>query len=972
VVSKRSALVALGLTSVLATAIATATASEVTGRLSTGIRIDDPERIVRELESDPRLGDDDVLFVSWTVPLDGTADPTLVGEIRAAGAKPWIRAEFRTPLPVGDHLDRLEKELGSMARLIRVAGGSLVVQAVWRPESGGSPDPEGHAFLLKKAAVAVTGASTDARFVAGPLAADPDSLRALYAEEVAAYLDLVALAPGDDLKAAIAVLAELDPGKPIVLDALKWPGEPAVTLAEAAEASAAGVTVTFFDAGSADAIGLAPLKVFAREFLGDLVFDPYSTPSGARAAWSFVREDLGLRVIAMPGAREQQLQLRFADSQLRAATWVDLQTGAVHAIPNQRRDSQGLSVTVDDPGPVVLLRLDRPSAAELAGFEAELGVDADREIPVEEILRQLQASEDDQARRLDHYQATRTLHLRFQASQGAFEASYSGDFFNRLERGFDWVWKDFYVGGVKWRSKKIPKLPLIQPEKVASTPAEIKLTKDYDYRLRGTATVDGRDCWVIDFKPLSVSPERSLYRGRVWVDREVFARVRMRAMQVGLKGGVLSNEETYFFTPLDAAGRRSEWSSDAFVLPLRISGQQTLSLLSVTLPVEVETVLENVRINGEDFDRNRKTALASEVTMVRDTDDGIRYLRKNEDDERYVEAELDTDRLFLVGGVFWDESVDYPLPLAGVNYLDLDFKDTGAQIDVFFAGAFLAAGISDPQLFGSRWNGGANVNGLFFKAGDELYRDGEVVSEETVRRRTASADVFLGRPFARFLSFELTYQVRTEDFSRADDTGGGFVLPQDTLTHTAKANIQYNRAGYRLGLVADTNSRSDWEFWGLPENDEYHPDQQDYRRWRVNFGKTWWLPEFRRVRVFFEHLDGSNLDRFSGYDFGMFGDASVSGYQSGLVRAERANGAHVLAGINYFDKIRFDLKVDAVWASNAMTGLDNELLAGIGFEGTTTLPWQLIMNFEVGYAVAGTGRGNIALRVFFLKLFPGS
>ena len=55
-----------------------------------------------------------------------------------------------------------------------------------------------------------------------------------------------------------------------------------------------------------------------------------------------------------------------------------------------------------------------------------------------------------------------------------------------------------------------------------------------------------------------------------------------------------------------------------------------------------------------------------------------------------------------------------------------------------------------------------------------------------------------------------------------------------------------------------------------------------------------------------------------------------------------------------------------------MTGLDNELLAGIGVEGTMTLPWQLIMNFEVGYAVAGPGKGGIALRVFFLKLFPGS
>jgi hypothetical protein len=58
-----------------------------------------------------------------------------------------------------------------------------------------------------------------------------------------------------------------------------------------------------------------------------------------------------------------------------------------------------------------------------------------------------------------------------------------------------------------------------------------------------------------------------------------------------------------------------------------------------------------------------------------------------------------------------------------------------------------------------------------------------------------------------------------------------------------------------------------------------------------------------------------------------------------------------------------------MWATNRATGLDNELLAGVGVGGTVTLPWQLIMNFDVGYAVAGPGEGDIALRIFLLKLF---
>jgi len=936
-----------------------------------GVRTDDPTEVLAALDGEPRLADGATFFVAWTVSLAGPPENSPVDAVRRSGATPWVRAVFSTPVPLGDHLEQLETELEELATLVRSGGDGLFVQAVWRPESG-ERGPRDHAFLIKKAAVAVTGASPDASFIAGPLAADPVELRAIYREEVAAYSDLVALAPGGDIEKAVATLAELDPGKPVVLDGIPWPAAPAKTLAFAAGATSNGVAITFFDTADATALDLAPLKVLARELRGSLVFDPDGVQGGDGHAWSFVREDLALRVIATAPPHTSELELVFTDSRLRAPILIGLSGLGDRMLYDTRRSEEGLTVRVDDPGEVVLLRLERPSAEELAGFDEFLDVSGDRGMPVEEILRRLQAFEDDQARRLDHYQATRSLHLRFQSVQGAFEASYSGEFFNRVDGGFDWVWRDFFIGGVKWRSKKLPKVPLIQPEKVASLPAEIRLTKDYDYRLRGTATVDGRDCWVIDFKPIDATPGRSLYRGTVWVDREVFARVRTRATQIGLEGSVLANEETFFFTPVDETGRPAAWSRESFVLPLRISGQQTLSLLSATLPVEVETVLENVRINGADFDRNRETALASEATMLRDTADGLRYLRKDEAGDRHVEAELDTDRLFVLGGVFWDESVDYPLPLAGVNYLDLDFKDTGAQVDVFFAGAFLAAGIADPQLFGSRWNGGANVNGLFFKGGDELYRDGEIVPEEEIRTRNGSADVFVGRPLARFLSFELTYGLQKDDYSRSDDTADDFVLPRNTLTQTFKAGLQYNRAGYRLRLSGTVNHRSEWEFWGLPGNDEYHPDQSDYRKWRASFAKTWWFPKFRRIAVSLEHLNGSNLDRFSGYDFGLFGSSSVSGYQGGLVRAEKASGGHFSTGINYFDKIRFDLKGDAMWASNAATGLENELLAGVGLAGTLTLPWQLIMNFEAGYAVAGPGKGNIALRVFFLRLFSGS
>jgi len=944
-------------------------AAELPCTVCAGVRVDNPTLFFEALEREPRIGDEDTFFLAWNVPLDGTADKDLIRIARETGASLWLRVVFRTSQPIEENLERLEAELEVLAAIVRSRDG-LIVQAVWEPDQG-SFDPRDHAYLIKRAAVAVTGAAPDARFTAGPLNPDPEILRGLYGEEIGAYLDLITIGPDADLSMAVDTLTILDPGKPVVLDGLPFPSMPGKAVARTAEAAAAGIAITIFDAGASRGLDFTPLKVMARELSGNLVYDRHSGPTGDLSAWAFVREDLGIRVVAEIESRASEIQLVFDDRWLESPVLTDLASGQDRPQYDIKRRHDGLALKIENPGEVFVLRLGRSPIEANDAFDQQIDVEAERDIPVEEILRRLQAFEDDQARRYEHFEATRTLHLRFQAVQGAFEASYSGAFFFHREQGVDWVWQEFYAGGVKWKSKRIPKVPLIQPEKVASLPAEIRFTKDYDYHLRGTAIVEGRDCWVIDFKPIDPAPGRTLYRGTVWVDREIFARVRTRAVQLGLQGAVLAAENTQFYAPLDRNGIRTDWNPDSYIFPVKVSGQQTLSVLSITLPIEVETELLEIRIDGENFELNRQTALASESTMLRDTDDGFRYLKKDKEGNRYVETEFDSDRLFLVGGVFWDESVDFPLPLAGVNYLDLDVKGTGAQFDVFFAGPVLNAGLSDPSLFGSRFNGGANINGVFIKTNDRLYRDGVVVPEEEIRSWSTAADFFVGRPIGDFFSLDLNYGISYVDYSRADDTADDFVLPQDTLIHSLRASAEYNRVGYRLRLAASIGRRTNWEYWGLPGNQEYDPHQREFTRWQAILAKTWWLSNFRRIGLTVEHLNGSNLDRFSGYDFGLFGNSVVAGYPSGLVRAEFASGAHLTYGINVLEKIRFDGKLDAVWASNRMTGLDHELLAGFGLQGTLTLPWQLIMNFEAGYAFAGPGEGGVALRVFFLRLFPG-
>ena len=60
----------------------------------------------------------------------------------------------------------------------------------------------------------------------------------------------------------------------------------------------AGATIVLFEVGESAPERLAPFRRLASDFRGDLSLDPYSVPSGAAEAWSFVRgEDLSLQII---------------------------------------------------------------------------------------------------------------------------------------------------------------------------------------------------------------------------------------------------------------------------------------------------------------------------------------------------------------------------------------------------------------------------------------------------------------------------------------------------------------------------------------------------------------------------------------------------------------------------------------------------------------------------------------------------
>jgi hypothetical protein len=941
-----------------------------------------PADVAGTLKASGGLEPGSPFFVAWEVLLSGdaAADAGLPAAVRDSGATPWISLVFRTPPPLAQSADRLQGELRAAASLAGKAPAGTWFQVVWRPESGGFT-PSEYAFLLKRAAVALTGAQTEAKVATGPLPTDPEALKAFYAEEVAAYVEAVALQPAGEeaLTATIKELQDLDPGRTVVLDALPIPeAEPSEVVSTAARNAALGIDLTLFRALGLETRKLipvlAPFALLAREFKGDLSYDPDSSPTGGERAWTFVRgQDLSIRVIALVTRNADDLTLRFNDPQLRRPVRFPI-GGQRVAPPSGQVVGGALELQVPLPGRVAVLGLDRPTAAELQGVEEKVTVSGQRDIPVEEILRRLQGFEDAQNRRLDHYSALNTTSLRFQPAAGtqAIEATLEGPFFFDPKTGSDWAWQTLYVNGVKWRGKTLPEIPLIQPEKAAALPLEISFTKQYRYRLRGSDTVDGRAAWVVDFAPAAPAGEGSkLYQGSVWVDKQVYARLRTRAVQIGLEGEVLSNEETLYYSPIDAGGAPGPWSSQSFVLPLRLVAQQVLSVVNAATVVERETRLTNVQVNSPGFEESRKQVASSDLTMVRDTDKGLRYLVKDdtgEPGERVIKEGFDTSKLFAVGGVFYDDALDYPLPLAGLNYFNFDFKGTGKQVNLFFAGALLTANVSEPRLFGSRFDAGADIFALAIPTTDSLFRDNREVDAEDVEQRVGTVGFKLGHPIGNFVKVGAEYEILSLNYGKADDTADDFVIPSDNFLHALELSASFARSGYRLSANGSYNRRSKWELWGLPGNPDFSEDKRDFLRWEARASKNWYLPSFQKVGLELDYSSGSELDRFSKYQFGFFGGTRVHGYQSNRVRATEVWAGHASYGFEIGQAFRLEAIGDAALATDEDTGLDRELLGGLGVQGTFIGPWQTVVNLDVGVPVAGPDDGFV-LYLVFLKLF---
>ena len=145
-------------------------------------------------------------------------------------------------------------------------------------------------------------------------------------------------------------------------------------------------------------------------------------------------------------------------------------------------------------------------------------------LPVEQIVQRMQQLEAKQSKELKHYEALRHYDVQYKGLGTHLAAKMDVDLKYDIETG-----KSFQIvsqSGSKLLCNKVLERAVDSEQEASKDRSSTALnTTNYRFQLSGTEPVDGRPAYILNVDPLKKS--KFLYRGRVWVDSDEYAVVKI-------------------------------------------------------------------------------------------------------------------------------------------------------------------------------------------------------------------------------------------------------------------------------------------------------------------------------------------------------------------------------------------------------------------------------------------------------------
>ncbi len=608
--------------------------------------------------------------------------------------------------------------------------------------------------------------------------------------------------------------------------------------------------------------------------------------------------------------------------------------------------------------PYVVVSVDRESADQrVYGW---VSVTSRGALKVEEIVARWQQYRAAQQRELDNFTADCRLTLHFEATGlgTGFDVTLDlGQFVDRTQH--DWVERAVLVNGVRFGGPRGFWLPQLEPEKVLAQPLELALEEKYRYTLEGTDTVDGVPTYVLGVKP--EKPDALLFTGKVWIDGQSFRQVRMQLQQSGGRSSILSQVETQDYHLVAANDGRQ------FNLLRAITAQQLVSAAGRSMLVERSYTFSGYRINNPDFEAARREAMDSDKRMYRDTDEGLRVLR-SEGGTRVVEPKKNRVKS-LVGGVLYEGTYDFPIPLAGLSLVDYAFRGRrGSELSVFFAGPILAANLT--RHVGDRFRFGMDLALSAIPQKNRVYHGADEVVGESLWTWEETVGVLANWQARPDVSLGASSYFSANFFNDTGDTDPSFQAGGHGFTVQTLGELKLTRSGYTLTGTALQGNRLGWPFIGPTGGNPVAP-ATSFQKYTGEASKQFYLGKFTKAGISASYYGGSHLDRLSRYQPSFLSRPRIRGIPSGTDTFDAVGVAGVQLGFNAFDVVWVEGMYNRAWGRNLEESSNFRTFDGLELDLGTVGPWSTYIKGTVTYALHGNlERYNSRWGVYLLIFKP--
>jgi hypothetical protein len=637
------------------------------------------------------------------------------------------------------------------------------------------------------------------------------------------------------------------------------------------------------------------------------------------------------RTVRLQGAAAMQFE----------AQWYDPETGSRLRAGEPAQTEKGLAQTCACASEYALISIHKLSGAETASYstvEVKSGVN----LNVDEIIARWQQYREAQNRKLGNYQSSSfmTLHFENTSISSAFDISMQiKQFFNRAGP-MEFAQTGFYVNGVKFNNKNQFPLPQIEPEKVVTQPLELKLNERYEYKLLGTEQVNGVQCYVVGVEP-KVRDE-TLYSGKIWIDGVTFREVKQSLSQRGLKSNIVVNVETQNFELV------SDGKGNQFNLPRSVSAQQTLNAAGRDFALQRTVQYSDYVINAPQFNDALSAEHDSQDPMYRETDSGLRVLRKR-GSERVMDENIQKRIKAVVIGAMYQGTFNFPIPIAGFSIADFDYRHTGAQLSTFFAGPILATDLS--KQYRTKYRLAADLalsaipgenriyTGNTEDTGEELW----TWEQDIGARASWQATTHLSLTASSYLAYNI--------FRRTSDTSNQYALPRNGVALLPGVEVKFNDKGYLFTAQGTRGERIAWKQFGYTP--PFQPLESAYTLYNADLNKDYFFRKFTKGGFDLGYYGGDQLDRFSRYFPSFFSEPRLHGIPGGTDSFDAIAMANGHFGFNMMDVIKVEGMYSYARARNLSESSQFRKFDGVETNFNVAGPYGTLIQGTVSYALDG-------------------